>query len=540
VAPRQNSTGQCYFLPYVNKVPAHGAISLKLEIVPLTPPGVHQSGRLGSRITTSIFNRGSHLQPDAPGSSVNELLNYYRTLPATVFGGAAARSSFIRTSAVCDIAKGLAAAWSALGLELHTIGIFVPPAHEVALPFDIGAGIGALVDFFGCPEPPEPPSDTPPQPCTPPNPPEDPGDPIPAMKRFADGGGGDPGCDPPVAPANDPNDLVGPNEVGMGGTVTYTVDFENVGPGDAAKVDVLTHLDPDRFDLSTFTLDEVGIGHATAVPSGNASLATVDDWAVNGTTVDVRSSLQANGDLAVDFAGAPTQFEPAYGPFLIANTDANKPAGQGYVRFSVKLKDTVSIGTVFTQQADIVFDQHAFGGTTTPTNVVETTVVPNRHPIVGQVLTLSDKPGVATGKKLSFKTRDTALSGMHDPSGSGLNLYVRSNFTVGSSTDKYVLPASGWQVRGTKYMYKDAKLVNGPIKGVKIDLRTGSLKITGKGAQLTHSLAVMPDSVDLVLLAGGDEYCASFGGIMHNTPLKKFLASVAPAPSTCPTLVFSS
>ena len=43
--------------------------------------------------------------------------------------------------------------------------------------------------------------------------------------------------------------------------MTYTVNFENHGPGDIAKVDFLTHLDGDRFDLSTFTLDAIGVGH---------------------------------------------------------------------------------------------------------------------------------------------------------------------------------------------------------------------------------------------------------------------------------------
>ena len=92
---------------------------------------------------------------------------------------------------------------------------------------------------------------------------------------------------------------------------------------------------------------------------------------------------------------------------------------------------------------------------------------------------------------------------MPDPRATGVTLYMRSNYTGSNSVDRYSLPASGWSVRGTKYMYKDSRLVNGPIKAAKIDLLTGSVTINGKGAKLTHSLAVMPDSMDVVLLTGG-------------------------------------
>ncbi len=169
--------------------------------------------------------------------------------------------------------------------------------------------------------------------------------------------------------------------------MTYIVNFENHGPGDIAKVDFLTHLDADRFDLSTFTIDAIGVGHESTQPSGNGALAT-GALAVNGTTVKLRSTLTSNGDLAVDLAGVPNQFQPDCGNFLPANTDANRPAGQGYVQFSVQLKSSVKVGTTFTQQGDILFNQHAFGGEDTPTNVWETTVVPNKHPLAGRSVVL--------------------------------------------------------------------------------------------------------------------------------------------------------
>ena len=208
----------------------------------------------------------------------------------------------------------------------------------------------------------------------------------------------------------------------------------------------------------------------------------------------LRSTLTPNGDLAVDLAGVPNQFQPDYGNFLPGNTDANRPAGQGYVQFSVQLKSSVKVGTAFTQQGDILFNQHAFGGEDTPTNVWETTVVPNKHPLAGLSVVLGDKPGVPKSKKLTFKAVDAAVKGLADPTANGVTLFVRSNFDATltapatSSTDKYVLPAAGWVRYGTtKYVYKDPKLVRGPIKSATIDLRKGSPEAERKRRQ-AHAL----------------------------------------------------
>ena len=101
---------------------------------------------------------------------------------------------------------------------------------------------------------------------------------------------------------------------------------------------------------------------------------------------------------------------------------------------------------------------------------------------------------------------------------------MRSNFDATltapatSSTDKYVLPAAGWVRYGTtKYVYKDAKLLRGPIKSATIDLRKGTREAERKGRQahaLPHDHA---EPVDMIVLDGLDEVCAKFGGIVRTT-----------------------
>jgi hypothetical protein len=100
--------------------------------------------------------------------------------------------------------------------------------------------------------------------------------------------------------------------------------------------------------------------------------------------------------------------------------------------------------------------------------------------------------------------------------------------------DKYFLPPKGWSRHLSKYVYKDPKLQFGPIKGATLDIGKGAVSISGKGAQLTRSLATMPAAVGVTLVDGLDQFCATFGEHIRTTPLKKFSATFVPPPDSCP------
>jgi hypothetical protein len=53
-------------------------------------------------------------------------------------------------------------------------------------------------------------------------------------------------------------------------------------------------------------------------------------------------------------------------------------------------------------------------------------------------------------------------------------------------------------------------------------------------SSFTTLLATNPNPVDVVLTTGTDRYCMSFGGTPKFSANKKYLATGAAAPSTCP------
>lgn len=123
-----------------------------------------------------------------------------------------------------------------------------------------------------------------------------------------------------VVNSADPNDItclegnsVGPNQIGK--YVHYMIRFENIGTANAMNVVVKNLIDTSKFDI------------ATLVP------------------------LYSNYDFVTKQTG--NQFEFIFENINLPFDDANN---DGYLVYKVKLKNNLTVGTTFTNQANIYFD----------------------------------------------------------------------------------------------------------------------------------------------------------------------------------------
>jgi hypothetical protein len=162
-------------------------------------------------------------------------------------------------------------------------------------------------------------------------------------------------------------------------------------------------------------------------------------------------------------------------------------------------------------------------------HATRTTPPPHLH---GERLVLRDAPGDARQRRLVLRSRDAAvLAGTADgdPSASGGILRVWS----ATFDHTYQLPAANWRRKGSAWEYRDRGLLAGPIAQVVV--RSGKLRISGKGAQLEHVLDSNPDPVSVLLRLGADgvRQCLSFGGAAEYVPGRIFRARNAPPPGTC-------
>jgi glucose/arabinose dehydrogenase len=157
--------------------------------------------------------------------------------------------------------------------------------------------------------------------------------------------------------------------------------------------------------------------------------------------------------------------------------------------------------------------------------------------IGGKKLVLRDNVTKPTRKRLTLKSIDSAISlggPADDPTVAGGSLRV-----VGVGFDNtYPLPAAGWLPIGHPadhkgFKYKDAQLLNGPIKTAQVK-PVKLVKATGKGTGLGHTLGSDPDPVDVVLTLGTRSYCMHFGGVEVFKPGKLFTAKDAPTSPGCP------
>lgn len=167
----------------------------------------------------------------------------------------------------------------------------------------------------------------------------------------------------------DPNEIVGPGGVGDGRwlrndqLLTYTIYFENLTNATLAAqaVHVAGDLDPD-LDWETFQWSGYAVGTRQVNITGSSSQAYAGQMDLRdscGLLVDVSGNLDPDtGRITWDLVaidpdtGLPTQ-EPLAG-FLPPNTDP--PQGEGWVRYTIRIRDEAISGANLHAEATIVFD----------------------------------------------------------------------------------------------------------------------------------------------------------------------------------------
>src|SRR4029453_16052099 len=158
--------------------------------------------------------------------------------------------------------------------------------------------------------------------------------------------------------------------------------------------------------------------------------------------------------------------------------------------------------------------------------------------ITGKRLMLTDSPEEAKRSLSSLsEDRRTTLGGGNgsadDPTLFGGSLRVQT--TTGDQFDStYNLPPAGWRTIGAPGRNKGYRFTSktGPINRVMVIPRH-QVKVTGTGA-FTATLSTEPKPVDVVLRTGAKRYCMEFDRRAKFRANKRFSATHAPAPASCP------
>ncbi|MCO5229887.1 MAG: T9SS type A sorting domain-containing protein [Chitinophagales bacterium] len=167
----------------------------------------------------------------------------------------------------------------------------------------------------------------------------------------------------------DPNAIYGPNGyngdyINNRNVVNYQINFENVDTADvpAQYVIVKNRIDKNVFDLSTFKLNQIGIGNKIfRIPLDRKEFFTTIDLDDSTKVLRIACVLDTiSGELQLRFvtldkATGNLTADPLYG-FLPPNI--NQPEGEGWVNYSIGLKNGLPTNTQINNQAEIIFDEN--------------------------------------------------------------------------------------------------------------------------------------------------------------------------------------
>ncbi len=166
----------------------------------------------------------------------------------------------------------------------------------------------------------------------------------------------------------DPNTKSGPSGFGEARFISgndkrmsYTVLFENMNIATlpAQEVIILDTLDKNVYDLSTFRPRQFGFGSQSyLIPAGATEyvedISYMQDLSVRFyIKLDEETGIVKATFKTIDKATGVVTEDPLAG-FLPPNITA--PEGEGYISFSVDIKDNLPNGTVIANRASIVFD----------------------------------------------------------------------------------------------------------------------------------------------------------------------------------------
>lgn len=181
----------------------------------------------------------------------------------------------------------------------------------------------------------------------------------------------------------DPNEKTGPLGYGANHYIrgvdrlmNYNIFFENVDTATAAaqQVIIIDTLDKNVFDLSTFQLNSFGVGlHSFGFPKDRKEM--VNDYNISNALairpiikLDTATGILAATFLTIDRTTGDIPDNPLTG-FLPPNKTA--PEGDGYLNYSVHLKEGLADGTVVSNSATIIFDNNEPIVTNAWTNVID-------------------------------------------------------------------------------------------------------------------------------------------------------------------------
>lgn len=166
----------------------------------------------------------------------------------------------------------------------------------------------------------------------------------------------------------DPNAKSGPAGFGAARYISdnnkrlnYTIFFENTATATlpAQEVVILDTLDKSVFDLSTFSAGSFGFGSRSInIPLGASEYIEDVDYDHNLAVrfyikLDTETGIIRATFKTIDKATGVVTADPLAG-FLPPNVNA--PEGDGFVSFSIQMKDGLADGTVIANRASIIFD----------------------------------------------------------------------------------------------------------------------------------------------------------------------------------------